>query len=164
MSLILIGFVIYFVIECILDRKKKKDEKRVGITNLTDFELKPIEQQDINYDEAVNMFNSSRSMVTSNNRNSSVSMVDPTNRSIMAGNSTINDFQKDKSGLLSSKLKDKNKKEVDQVFGQTLEPNGEYKSGFKETVQLFSEDLVAKKNDGDIKQASNYKTAKGDPI
>jgi len=118
MVLILAGFILYFVIECILERKKKKEEKRVGITNLTDFELKPIEQQDINYDEAVNMFNSSRSMMTINNRNSSASMIDP-NRSVLGGTTiTMTDFQKDKSGLLTVKLKDKtSKKEADQVFG-----------------------------------------------
>jgi hypothetical protein len=47
--------------------------------------------------------------------------------------------------------------------------NDVYKSGFKETVQLFNEELASKTANGatenDIKQASNYKTAKAaDPI
>ena len=149
MVLILAGFILYFVIECILERKKKKEEKRVGITNLTDFELKPIEQQDINYDEAVNMFNSSRSMMTINNRNSSASMIDP-NRSVLGGTTiTMTDFQKDKSGLLTVKLKDKtSKKEADQVFGQTLAATGEYKSGFAETAKLYSGEKMSS-NDSD---------------
>ena len=43
MALILAGFVLYFGIEFFLERRKKKEQKRVGVTNLTDFELKPIE-------------------------------------------------------------------------------------------------------------------------
>jgi hypothetical protein len=43
MCLILSGFLLYFGIECYLEKKREKEQKRVGITNLTDFELKPIE-------------------------------------------------------------------------------------------------------------------------
>ena len=118
----------------------------MGITNLTDFELRPIEQQDINYDEAVNMFNSSRSMVTNNNRNSSVSMVDH-NRTAIGAISTISDFQKDKStNLLTSNLKDKVQAENNEkVFAETL--SGEkLKSDFiKNTVKVFPQDSSGKK-------------------
>jgi hypothetical protein len=34
------------------------------MTGLTDFELRPIEEQDINYDDAVSMFSSARSMLS----------------------------------------------------------------------------------------------------
>lgn len=150
MCLILSGFLLYFGIEFYLEKKREKEQKRVGITNLTDFELKPIEQQDINYDEAVNMFNSSRSMVT-NNRNSSVSMIDA-NRTGFIGASTLSGFQKDKSGLLTTKLKDKAIQ--DNVFGTTRGAS-ELKSEFKEVVKLFPENPLSPR----LNAASNYETA-----
>jgi hypothetical protein len=68
--------VICFIIAGIYDEKRRlKNKKRIGITNLTDFELKPIEQQDIGYEEAVSFFNSARSMITRQN-NVSISYVD----------------------------------------------------------------------------------------
>ena len=87
------------------------------------------------------MFNSSRSMVTNNNniRNSSISMIDP-NRTVAGGNITLNDFQKDKSGLLTTKLKDKIQiVSTEKVFTNTI-TGPEMRSGFKETVKLFPEE------------------------
>jgi len=78
MALIVSGVLLYFAMDYCLQKRKAKDSKKINVTGLTDFELRPIEDQDINYDEAVNMFNSSRSMVT-NQRNSSMSMLDKTN-------------------------------------------------------------------------------------
>ena len=124
----------------------------MGITNLTDFELKPIDQQDINYDEAVNMFNSSRSMVT-NNRNSSVSMIDA-NRTGFGGVSTLSGFQKDKSGLLTSKLKDKAAQ--DSVFGTTRGAS-DLKSEFKGAVKFFPGTLSPRENAGDYETAGAEK-------
>lgn len=60
--------VLCFIISGICEERKRiRSEKRIGITNLTDFELKPIEQQDIGYEEAVSFFNSARSMITRQN-------------------------------------------------------------------------------------------------
>jgi hypothetical protein len=92
-----------------LQKRKAKDSKKINVTGLTDFELRPIEDQDINYDEAVNMFNSSRSMVT-NQRNSSMSMLDKTNFGIGgAGAKGIPSSAESKegaNGLLSTKPRD----------------------------------------------------------
>ena len=130
----------------------------MGITNLTDFELKPIEQQDINYDEAVNMFNSSRSMVT-NNRNSSVSMIDA-NRTGFVGVSTLSGFQKDKGGLLTTKLKDKAVQ--DNVFG-TTRGGSELKSEFKEVVKFFPDTLSPRQNAGNNFETTGKHTVRAEP-
>ena len=95
------------------------------------------------------MFNSSRSMVT-NNRNSSVSMIDA-NRTGFIGGSTLSGFQKDKSGLLTTKLKDKAIQ--DNVFGTTRGAS-ELKSEFKEVVKLFPETTLSPR----LNAGSNFET------
>lgn len=74
--------VLCFIITGIYDEKRRlKKEKRIGVTNLTDFELKPIEQQDIGYEEAVSFFNSARSMITRQN-NVSISYADNASKTL----------------------------------------------------------------------------------
>lgn len=62
MGLILIGIIAYFILSVIEEKQKAKKNKKPKITNtdLTDFELRPIEKQDMNYDEASIYFNSAR--------------------------------------------------------------------------------------------------------
>lgn len=64
MILIVAGICGYLVMQYIEKRRKGKKTSKVSITDLTDFELRPMEEQDINYNEAVNMFSSARSMLS----------------------------------------------------------------------------------------------------
>lgn len=96
------------------------------------------------------MFNSSRSMVT-NNRDSSLTMIDA-NRNGLGGGSTLSGFQKDKSGLLTTKLTDKAFQ--DNVLGTTREAS-DLKSEFNERVKLFPDAISSRKNAGE-----NYVTAR----
>lgn len=74
--------VLCFIISGICDeRKRLRSEKRIGTTNLTDFELKPIDQQDIGYEEAVSFFNSARSMITRQN-NVSINYTDNASKTL----------------------------------------------------------------------------------
>lgn len=68
MGLILFGVTTFLMVDWFGQKRAKKKGEKVGITVLTDFELRPIEQQDINYEDAVSMFQaSSRSMISKNN-------------------------------------------------------------------------------------------------
>jgi hypothetical protein len=64
MVFIVFGILCFIFSALWADHKKKKDGKKIGITNLTDFELKPIDQQNMGYEDAVSFFNSARSMIT----------------------------------------------------------------------------------------------------
>ena len=62
-------------------------------------------------------------------------MTDP-NRTVAGATSTLTDFQKDKSRLLTTKLKDKLQiQSPEKVFSNTI-TGPELKSGFKDTVKL----------------------------
>lgn len=61
MGLVLVGIVTFYIITVRDEKKKKKAKKpKVISTTLTDYELQPIEKQDMNYDEAVMYFNTAR--------------------------------------------------------------------------------------------------------
>lgn len=73
MGLIIAGFIAYFVIEYFIQKRKVAQDKKVSVTHLSDFELRPIDQQDLAYEDAVSLFNSHRSVATNANNVSVVS-------------------------------------------------------------------------------------------
>lgn len=66
------GFVIYIVFDTIAKALFSKKQATVRITSLTDFELKPIEEQDMNYEDAVEYFNSHRAALSARSNNSQI--------------------------------------------------------------------------------------------
>jgi len=59
MGLVTMGVVIYYVVDTIEEKFQAKKAKKLKVlnTNLTDYELQPIEKQILNYDDAVAYFN-----------------------------------------------------------------------------------------------------------
>lgn len=64
MALIICGTVSYMGISLYEENKERKKKKlrelRIVNTGLTDYELQPIDKQDLNYEEAMAYFNSAR--------------------------------------------------------------------------------------------------------
>lgn len=58
MGLIVAGVIIFGIVEAIDERIKRKGRKpKIINTHLTDYELRPIEKQDLDYDDAIAYFN-----------------------------------------------------------------------------------------------------------
>ena len=61
MALIFSGTISFMGLQAFEEyRTAKNKESKINITGLTDFELQPIEKQDMNYEEALSYFNTAR--------------------------------------------------------------------------------------------------------
>ncbi|CDW73743.1 UNKNOWN [Stylonychia lemnae] len=92
MGLVIVGVISYYFVSVCDEKKKKQVLKKQKIINttLTDYELQPIEKQDMNYDEAVLYFNTARN---SQRFNTSI-MHDEKGRVIPAGDKLESSIQK----------------------------------------------------------------------
>lgn len=64
MACIVTGIVLYLLTDWFQGLRVKSRAKKIEITDMTDLELKPIDQQDISYDDAHSLFSSARTMLS----------------------------------------------------------------------------------------------------